>query len=45
MLCYSDAQNNGHPTEWETLNFPILNIHGLRKSCVTNRFTIDYYEN
>ena len=38
-------QNNGHPTEWETLNFPTLNIHGLRKSCVTNRVTIDYNEN
>ena len=38
-------QNNGHPTEWETANFPISNIHGLRKSCVTNRITIDYNEN
>ena len=38
-------QNNGHPTKWETLNFQTLNIHGLRKSCVTNRVTIDYNEN
>ena len=38
-------QNNGHPTEWETLNFSTLNIHGLRKSCVTNRVTIDFIVN
>ena len=38
-------QKSGKLDEWENVNFPLLNIDGLRKSRATYRIKIDYTEN
>ena len=35
-------ENYGHPTEWETLHFPIVNMYGPRKCCETILVSINY---
>ena len=39
-----NIQNGGDTCEWQNNNFPLNNIPGLRKSCVTYRSDVDYRE-
>ena len=52
MKCYKknikcailDQQGSGEATQWHSSNFPLQNIHGLRRSCAKYRTTVDYNE-
>ena len=37
-------QGDGDTTEWQTINFPLYTIEGLRKSQNTNRIPVNYAE-
>ena len=37
-------QESGVAAEWEPSNFPLYNIHGLRKSCIERGAVVNYVD-